>query len=511
MKNKIILLLHDQISFSISSLKDIKSSDLIVLIEYRKYFEALNHHPKKIAFIISSLRHFAEELKSIGHQVLLIKIDDQSSDDSLSSLVEKKINIHHFNQMVITEPAEYDLLQEVIGLKKELDLSINILEDDRFLCSKKEFTAWTKEKKSLRLEFFYRMMREKYQILMSNGKPEGGLWNYDIENREPPKGLIKSPPRLSHRKDLITNECIDLVKRMFSKNFGSLDSFFFAVTQQQALKEAAHFITKILPLFGQYQDIMIEGEAYLYHSLLSCYLNIGLLLPLEVCLMAQEAYYDGKAPLNAVEGFIRQILGWREYIRGVYWLNMPSYRASNYLEASNQLPSLFWGAPTKMNCLKEVVHQTKEHAYSHHIQRLMITGNFALLTRIDPEQVHRWYLEVYADAFEWVELPNTLGMALHADGGFMASKPYAASANYINKMSNFCKNCSYKHNQLTTKDACPFNAFYWNFLYKNQDKLEKNPRMRYPYLTWNKFSEEKKSAIIEKSDELFLLLSENKL
>ncbi len=511
MKKNLILIFHDQLSLSLTSLKEIKKNDLILLIEYRKYFESLNHHPKKIAFIISALRHFAEELMSTGHEVILAKLEEQSGIEPLLSIINKFIDLHHIEKIIVTEPSEYDLLEEIVELKNKIDLPLLVLDDDRFLCSKKEFSLWAREKKSLRLEFFYRMMREKYQILMTHGKPEGGVWNYDSENREPLKDSIKSPSRLSHRKDIITIESINLIKSLFPKNFGSLDSFFFAVTREQALKEAVHFIEKLLPMFGQYQDIMIQGESYLYHSLLSCYLNVGLLLPLELCLMAQESYHDGLAPLNAVEGFIRQILGWREYVRGIYWLNMPSYRSLNYFEASNNLPSFYWGGQTKMNCLSEVIHQTKEHAYSHHIQRLMITGNFALLAGLNPEQVHRWYLEVYADAFEWVELPNTLGMALYADGGLMASKPYAASANYINKMSNFCKNCSYKYNELTTKEACPFNALYWNFLHKNNHLLEKNQRMRYSYITWNKFSEEKKAAVLNKSTELFSLLNANKL
>jgi deoxyribodipyrimidine photolyase-related protein len=346
------------------------------------------------------------------------------------------------------------------------------------------------------MEFFYREMRKKYALLMdADGKPSGGYWNYDKENRKPPKAGLFSPKRISHKKSQITQEVLALVKTHFADHFGTLEPFHFAVTRKQALKDLDHFIDTLLPDFGDYQDAMVAGEPYLYHSLISTYLNAGLLLPLEICRKAEQAYRAGKAPINSVEGFIRQILGWREYIRGIYWLFMPDYGQRNSLSATHPLPDFYWGAETKMFCMAEAVRHTREHAYSHHIQRLMITGNFALLAGLDVKQVQEWYLAVYSDAYEWVEMPNTLGMALFGDGGIVASKPYAASGKYINRMSNYCKSCAYDPNDMTGDRACPFNALYWDFLVRHEDQFRGNQRMPFVFKTWDQFSDDKKKSI----------------
>lgn len=330
---------------------------------------------------------------------------------------------------------------------------------------------------------------------MDSGKPTGGEWNYDKENRKPPKANMTSPQRIAHKKSAITHEVLGFVKERFSHHFGMLEPFHYAVTRDQALIELDHFIENLLSNFGDYQDAMVAGEPYLYHSLISSYLNAGLLLPLEICQKAEAAYRAGKAPLNAVEGFIRQILGWREYIRGIYWHFMPEYSERNSLNATRPLPEFYWGAPTQMFCVAEAVRHTFDHAYSHHIQRLMITGNFALLAGLDVRQVQAWYLAVYSDAYEWVEMPNTLGMALFGDGGVVASKPYAASGKYIHRMSNYCEKCSYDPDEMTGEKACPFNALYWDFLARHEDKFRGNQRMPYVFSTWDKFAPEKQKAI----------------
>jgi deoxyribodipyrimidine photolyase-related protein len=328
-----------------------------------------------------------------------------------------------------------------------------------------------------------------------DGKPTGGEWNYDKENRKPPRSGMTSPPRLSHKKTAITKAVLQLVKARFSHHFGNLEPFHYAVTREQALVELEHFIQHLLPNFGDYQDAMVAGEPYLYHSLISSYLNAGLLLPLEICHKAEAAYRKGKAPLNAVEGFIRQILGWREYIRGIYWHLMPEYGERNTLNALRSLPEFYWGAPTGMFCVAESVRHTRDHAYSHHIQRLMITGNFALLAGLDVKAVQEWYLAVYSDAYEWVEMPNTLGMALFGDGGVVASKPYAASGKYIHRMSNYCEKCQYDPEEMTGAKACPFNALYWDFLVRHEAKFRGNQRMPYVFSTWDKFAPEKQRGI----------------
>ena len=282
------------------------------------------------------------------------------------------------------------------------------------------------------MEFFYREMRRKYALLMEpDGTPTGGQWNFDKDNRKPPRSGMHVPKRIAHPKSRIIKEVLALVASRFGEHFGTLEPFHFAVTRAQALIELAQFIDELLPTFGDYQDAMVAGDPYLYHSLLSCYLNAGLLLPLEICQAVEAAYRAGKAPLHCAEVFIRQILGWREYVRGTYWLHMPGYAERNYLEAHRQLPEFYWTAETGMFCMAEAIRHTRDHAYSHHIQRLMLTGNFALLAGLEPAEVCEWYLIVYADAYEWVELPNVLGMALYGDGGIMGSKPYAASGKYI--------------------------------------------------------------------------------
>ena len=330
---------------------------------------------------------------------------------------------------------------------------------------------------------------------MNDDKPEGGQWNYDSENRKPPKEGLDIPQTYMSEPNEITQEVINLVSDKFNDHFGDLEPFHFAVTRDQALQALDQFITERLCQFGDYQDAMIQGEPWMYHSHLSFYINCGLLNPLECIRRAEEAYRKGKAPLNAAEGFIRQILGWRQYIRGIYWLKMPEYAEENYLEAQRELPWMFWGGDTKMNCLAQCVKETKENAYAHHIQRLMVLGNFCLLTGIDPKLVNEWFLVVYADAYEWVEMPNVSGMILYADGGYLASKPYISGGAYINRMSNYCKGCSYKVSKKNGPEACPFNYLYWNFVIEHEDKFSGNLRMGHSYRTLAKMDDEKIMAI----------------
>ncbi len=491
------LILADQLSESITSLQGInKKRDTIMLCEVMEEASCVPHHPKKIAFLFSAMRHFAAELESSGLRVRYVKLNDSKNTGSFTGELKRAVQELKPSNVVVTEPGEYRLLEMMKAWQKTFDIPVEILPDKRFLATHAEFAAWVKDKKQLRMEFFYREMRRKYGLLIEPGdKPTGGEWNYDKENRKPPKSGMTVPLRMSHQKSIITNEVLTLVKERFSHHFGTLEPFQYAVTRKQALMELEHFATHLLPNFGDYQDAMVAGEPYLYHSLISSYLNAGLLLPLEICQQAEVAYRTGKAPLNAVEGFIRQVLGWREYIRGIYWHLMPEYGERNSLDATRPLPEFYWGAPTHMFCMAESVRHTRDHAYSHHIQRLMVTGNFALLTGLDVKAVQTWYLAVYSDAYEWVEMPNTLGMALFGDGGVVASKPYAASGKYIHRMSNYCEKCKYDPDEMTGEKACPFNALYWDFLVRNEDKFRGNQRMPYVFSTWDKFTPEKKRAI----------------
>lgn len=494
------LVLGDQLTPTVSILRDVGPDDVILLCEVMEEATYVHHHPKKIAFLFSAMRHFAKELEKRGHTVRYVALDDPENSGNFEGEVRRALSETGASRVIVTEPGEYRLLAKFRSWPIAKHHPVEIRPDDRFLCAIDEFKAWAAGYKQLRMEYFYRYMRKKHGLLVKkNGEPVGGQWNFDKDNRKsPPKGL-SSPKRISHRKDQITQSVLALVKQRFSHHFGNLEPFHYAVTREQALRELDHFITHLLPHFGDYQDAMVMGEPYLYHSLISSYLNAGLLVAEEVCRSAESAYRSGSAPLNSVEGFIRQVLGWREYVRGVYWLHMPEYGERNFLEAKEPLPDFYWTAETKMACVAEAVRHTRDHAYSHHIQRLMVTGNFALLAGLDVKQVQEWYLAVYSDAYEWVEMPNTLGMTLFGDGGILGSKPYAASGKYIQKMSTFCSGCRYSPKETTKPDSCPFNALYWDFLSRNEDKLRTNHRLVNVFATWNRFAPAKKEAILTKA------------
>jgi deoxyribodipyrimidine photolyase-related protein len=496
------LILWDQLSESISTLKRYNSeSDTILMCEVRDETTYVKHHKKKIAFLFSAMRHFAESLKQKGYEVEYITLNDPDNTGSLKDEVQRFLK-----KYIVTRPGEYRVLEDMRGWKGEFDIPVEIREDDRFLCSPQEFATWAKDRKQPRMEYFYREMRKKYDILMQGNDPIGGQWNYDAENRKPPKAGLNIPSPYVGECDDITQDALSLAAEHFGDHFGDLEPFYFAVTRDEALQVLDQFIERRLSHFGDYQDAMVQGEPWMYHSHISFYLNCGLLLPLECVRAAERAYSEAKAPLNAVEGFIRQIIGWREYVRGIYWLKMPEYVSENFLQADRQLPDFYWTANTKMNCLRQCVSETKKNAYAHHIQRLMVLGNFALLAGIHPKFVNEWFLIVYADAYEWVELPNVSGMILFADGGYLASKPYAASGSYINKMSNYCKTCSYKVAKKNGPDACPFNYLYWDFLSRNREKLQSNHRIGMMYKNYDRMGAEKQKEIRDDSDNFFIRL-----
>jgi deoxyribodipyrimidine photolyase-related protein len=395
----------------------------------------------------------------------------------------------------VTEAGEWRVKAMLDSWPDRFDIPVEIRPDDRFLCTHAEFESWTKDRKQLRMEFFYRDMRRKSGLMMNVDKPEGGQWNFDAENRKPAKRDFAMPKPLHFAPNAVTQDVIQMVESRFAGNIGDTAKFGFAVTREDALRQQKHFLDHALPSFGDYQDAMLTGEPFLWHSILSPYINSGLLDPLDLCRAVEVQYRAGKVPINAAEGFIRQVIGWREYVRGIYWHAGPEYVESNALAATRPLPEFYWTGKTDMHCLSQAIGQTIEHSYAHHIQRLMITGNFALLAGLNPKEVHKWYLAVYADAYEWVELPNSLGMSQFADGGMLASKPYAASGAYINRMSNYCSHCRYDVKQRTGPKACPFNALYWEFIARNEVKLRKNPRMAMPYKNWERMTDADKVAL----------------
>ena len=498
------VILGDQLSCSLSSLEHCdKNADLIMMSEVIDEATYVKHHQKKLVYVFSAMRHFAQDLIQKDYNVSYTKLEAINNSGSLTSEVERAIRNNNINKIIITEPGEYRVLQYIRSWENKFGVKVEILKDTRFLCSIDNFEKWARPRKQLRMEYFYREIRKKYSVLMHDNSPIGNKWNFDSQNSNTINKKVDIPRLLNFTKDQITLDVIKVVSEKFNDHFGDIEPFNLAVTRRDAVKSLKEFIENKLIKFGDYQDAMLENEPVLYHSYLSFYLNSGLLLPIECVRAAERAYHQGKAPLNAVEGFIRQIIGWREYVRGIYWLKMPDYKNENFLMSNRKLPSLYWDTKTDMNCLHQCVKETKNNAYAHHIQRLMVLGNFALLIGVSPKEMNEWFLIVYADAYEWVELPNVSGMVLFADGGLLASKPYASSGSYINKMSNYCKNCKYKVSVKNGSEACPFNYLYWNFLVKNKDKLSNNNRLAMIYSSYNKMDENKKLAIEQDSD-LFL-------
>jgi deoxyribodipyrimidine photolyase-related protein len=490
------LILGDQLTDGIAALRDADPAcDVVLMAEAADETTYVPHHKQKLVLILSAMRHFAERLTERGLAVDYVRLEDAGNTGSFTGEIQRAILRHRPDRVVVTRPGEWRVLVAMRTWQGAFGLPVELREDDRFYCTEACFARWAGGRKSLRMEFFYREMRRETGLLMEGDQPVGGAWNFDAQNRQPlPKGQAE-PDRLRFPPDAVTTEVIEMVQRRFASHFGSLDTFGWAVTRDDALRALDHFIADCLPSFGDYQDAMKTGAPFLYHAVLSPYLNVGLLTARELCLRAEAAWRDRHAPLNAVEGFIRQILGWREYVRGIYWLRMPDYAASNELAARRPLPAFYWSGETPLNCVAQVVAQTRAHAYSHHIQRLMITGNFALLAGIAPTDVEAWYLAVYADAYDWVELPNTHGMALFADGGMLASKPYAASGAYIHRMSDFCAACRYDPTIKLGAKACPFNYLYWNFLIENERRLGGNPRMAMPYRTLRAMPAERRARI----------------
>ncbi len=479
---KLRFILGDHLSRSVAALRDIDpTTDIVLMAEVGSESTVVGFHKQKLVFMYSAMRHFAAGLQGEGIQVDYVRLDAQGNTQNLEGELERALRRHHVEGVVATEPGAYRVREMMDSWQERLGVPVESREDDRFVCNHDRFASWASSRQTLRMEFFYREMRRETGLLMQGEQPEGGQWNYDADNRAALPQNYTPPKRLRFEPDAETQTVIELVRRRYDRNFGALEPFEWAVTRSGALEALDHFIADALPGFGTYQDAMKTGEPFLHHGLLSPYLNVGLLTPAEVCAAAERAYLEGHAPLNAVEGFIRQIIGWREYIRGVYWLKMPDYARTNELGAHRDLPWFYWSGNTRMNCMAQAIGDTSRHAYAHHIQRLMVTGNFALLAGIEPSQVEYWYLAVYIDAFDWVELPNVHGMVMFADGGLLASKPYIASGAYINRMSDYCSGCFYDPRIKEGKRACPFTLLYWNFLIDNRHKLGGNRRLAMPY------------------------------
>ena len=494
----LILVLGDQLTPAITSLAaGDPARDLVLMAELGDEARYVRHHKKKIAFLFSAMRHFAAELRGLGWRVEYVALDVEDNGGSFTAQLGEAIARHGPERVVVTEAGEWRVRQMQASWAGRFALPVDILPDERFLCPTADFARWAAGRKQLRMEYFYREMRRRTGLLMDGDEPAGGCWNFDAENRKPAKADLFMPRPPVFAPDGVTRDVLALVEARFGDHFGDLAPFEFAVTRADAEAAFEAFVDKALPKFGDYQDAMLTGEPFLYHAVIALYLNCGLLDPLRVCRRVEIEWRAGRVPLNAAEGFIRQIIGWREYVRGIYWLKMPGYERSNFLGHTRRLPEFYWTGETSMACVRAAVNQTREHAYAHHIQRLMVTGNFALLAGIDPHELHEWYLTVYADAYEWVELPNTVGMSQFADGGLLASKPYAASGAYIDRMSDYCKSCQHEVKQRTGPKACPFNALYWDFISRHRSRIGGNPRMAQMVRTYDKFPADERRRIAD--------------
>ena len=467
-----------------------RETDCVWMAEVEAESTTVWSHKARIVMFLSAMRHFKQQLGKKDIPVLYHQLDTHEYPD-LATALASDIKKYLPSRVVIIKTGDYVVQQQLVDTVSKAGLILSIITDSTFLCDTATFNNWASNKKQLRMEYFYRFMRKTHSVLLEDEQPIGGKWNYDYENRRSfgKQGPDNNPPWPGFCPDKITKNVINLVNTRFPNHPGSLDHFDWPVTSEQAETALTDFIQYRLPTFGAYQDAMWTDEPFLYHSGLAAALNLKLLDPRFVINRAADAYHQRQAPLTAVEGFIRQILGWREFVRGIYWRFMPEYKEKNLLKAKLNLPDFYWTADTDMICLKQTITQSLEYGYAHHIQRLMVTGLFSLLFGVKPQAIHEWYLAIYVDAVEWVELPNTLGMSQYADGGILASKPYVASGKYIQRMSNYCRHCRYNPANAIGKDACPFTTLYWDFLQQKKHLFGNHPRTALQWRHLNRLSD----------------------
>lgn len=477
--NKLRLILGDQLNQNHSWFNEVDGKTTYLMAEMRQETDYVKHHIQKVVAFFSAMRSFKEDLSDKGHKFIYLTITDAENPQDLKRIIEKYVAQTEAKQFEYQLPDEYRLDQQLKSIIKKLNIETNAVDTEHFYTTRNQLEDFYKGKKQMVMESFYRMMRKEHAIMMVNDQPEGGKWNFDQSNRKKWTGSPAIPHERGFRKNVTV--LLEEIKSANVTTFGTIEaeSFNWPVTRTDCLSVLRYFCKELLVHFGDYQDALHTEEKYLFHSRLSFAMNSKILSPKEVIDKVLDHYYEHKneIDISQVEGFIRQILGWREYMRGIYWKEMPDYAKLNKLGNTNTLPDFFWTGNTKMNCLKHAIGQSLDSAYAHHIQRLMIIGNYALLTQIDPAEVDQWYLGVYIDAIEWVEITNTRGMSQFADGGIVATKPYVSSANYINKMGNYCSTCTYSHTKKTGENACPFNALYWNFLDEKKEHFKDNHRM----------------------------------
>jgi deoxyribodipyrimidine photolyase-related protein len=498
------LLLGDQLNIKHSWFKKTNETIIYCMFEMRQETDYVKHHIQKVIGFFAAMRQFSEDLKSQGHQVVYFKINDENNTQSLTYNLSALIDTHHIEKFEYIYPDEYRLDHQLKLFCDALNIQSEAVSAEHFFTNRNDLSDFFKGKKQYLMENFYRDMRKKHDILMVADQPEGGKWNYDKSNRNKWKGDVEIPNYKLFKNEV--SEVVKDIKKAGIKTIGRFETktLAYPITRSQALEQLKYFCEALLIHFGDYQDAMHTDETYLFHSRLSFAMNLKLISPRDIVTTVMNYYrkHNDDIDISQVEGFIRQIIGWREYMRGMYWAFMPNYKTKNELDNRNKLPNFFWTGDTKMNCLKHAINNSLDNGYAHHIQRLMITGNYALLTQTHPDEVDNWYLGIYVDAIEWVQLTNTRGMSQFADGGKIATKPYVSSGSYINKMSNYCSDCQYNKNKKIEDDACPFNSLYWNFLDEKREQLGNNFRMGMMYSLLDKMDKQDLQNIKEKAQHI---------
>ncbi len=502
MSNTLRLILGDQLNINHSWFQQQRKDVQYLLMEMRQETDYVKHHIQKVVAFFAAMREFATTLEQQGHQVIYMKLDDPNNTQDLVENIGHYIDKNEINRFEYLLPDEYRLDQQLKDFCQSLSIETNACDTEHFLSKRHELADFFEGKKQYLLESFYRHMRKQYDVLMDKDEPLTGQWNYDSENRKklPKKHTPVSPKTFNTD----VTDIYEMISSQGVETIGNIDpeQFIWPTSREEGLALFDFFLEQCLPYFGTYQDAMTPDFWALYHSRISFALNVKLLSPLEVIKKAETYWEDHQEDITIaqVEGFIRQILGWREYMRGVYWAHMPQYADENYFDHQQPLPEWYWTGDTQMACLKHAIRQSLDYAYAHHIQRLMVTGNFALLAGVHPDEVDQWYLGIYIDAIEWVEMTNTRGMSQFADGGIVGTKPYVSSANYIDKMSHYCRSCYYDKKKKTGEKACPFNSLYWHFYHRHEDKLANNPRIGMMYHTWGRMDENKREAILQQAE-----------
>ncbi len=502
MKSSVLrVVLGDQLNSKHSWFETVDENVIYLMAEVHEEATYVTHHIQKITGFFSAMRQFAQELKAKGHAVRYLKLDETTETPSFPDLIIQVVGELNVERVEYLLPDEFRLDQQFKGLQDQLAIPVRAFDTEHFLTERDEVASFFQGKKQWVMESFYRYMRKKHEVLMEDDKPETGKWNYDQENRKKLPKDQTLPEAFTCEHDV--SDVVEMIKSMGIQTIGQVtpQQFIWPTNRELSLQLLDYFVQDCLPNFGKYQDAMTTKDWSLFHSRLSFSLNTKMIHPLEVVERVVGAYRQSQTvSIAQAEGFVRQLIGWREYMRGIYWAHMPNFSGMNFFDHRASLPKWYWNGKTNMKCLSHSIEQSLEYGYAHHIQRLMVTGNFALLAGVSPDEVDAWYLGIYMDAIEWVEITNTRGMSQFADGGIVGTKPYISSASYINKMSHYCKTCAYSHTKKTGEGSCPFNSLYWHFYQRNRDKLEKNPRVSMMYRVWDKMDAASQQALLHQAE-----------